>query len=57
MSRLEGHVGVIITRLQALKDAILADDRDQIEWHYDRVLRATTKLDRLLKEDKPDGSN
>lgn len=37
------HLMVIDTRLSALYDAIRMRDWEQVEWHADRVSRATTK--------------
>lgn len=43
---LAGHIAVIDMRLDALKSAIESGDREQIEFQFDRVRRAVSKLDR-----------
>lgn len=41
-----GHTAIIGVRMEALKLAIIQRDWQQVEWEYDRVLRAIAKLER-----------
>lgn len=52
MNALRGHVDVLQSRLTALKAALdeQPDRTAEVEFQYDRVLRAADKLARFVKE-------
>lgn len=55
MSRtVDGHIAVLGRRLDALKGAIERQNRDDIEFVYDQVLRAFTKLEEALDKESPE---
>lgn len=50
MNAHENAALVILTRLESLRAAIAARRWGDVEWEFDRVLRATTKAREIARE-------